>query len=171
MADEEAGAKKSGGGILPLINMVLLVLVLGVGGFVAWKIMQLDQAPSAGDKAPAKTEDTTLPEADSKDNPDAPPIFIDMADVTVNLADTETSRFLRAKIKLEVHGEEDKAKVEASMVQINDLVITDLASKEFKNIRSPQGKYKLKEELIYRINKLIGGKPVKGFYFTEFVSQ
>jgi len=171
MADEEAGSKKSGG-ILPLINMVLLVLVLGVGGFVAWKVMQLDTAPTSGDKAPAQTEDTTLPEADvEQDNPDAPPIFIDLDDITVNLADPDTARFLRAKIKLEVRSEANQAKVNAHMIEINDLVITNLTSKEFKDIRTPQGKYKLKEELIYRINQLIGGKPVKGLYFTEFVSQ
>jgi len=171
MADEEAGGKKSGG-ILPLINMVLLVLVLGVGGFVAWKVMQLDTPPAKGDKAPAQTEDTTLPEADkSADNPDAPPIFIDLPDITVNLADTDSARFLRAKIKLEVRNEKIQTKVNDHMIEINDLVITNLTSKTFKDIRTPQGKYKLKEELIYRINQLIGGKPVKGLYFTEFVSQ
>ncbi len=173
MADEEAGEKKSGGGILPLINMVLLVMVLAVGGFVAWKITQLEQpATEQGDKAPAQTEDTTLPEAEADtENPDAPPIFIDMDDITVNLADTDSSRFLRAKIKLEVRSEEAKAKIEGNMVKINDLVITNLTSKAFKDIRTPQGKYKLKEELIYRINEMVGGKPVKGLYFTEFVSQ
>ncbi|MDQ6964497.1 MAG: flagellar basal body-associated FliL family protein [Mariprofundales bacterium] len=171
MADEEAGATKSGG-ILPLINMVLLVLVLGVGGFVAWKVMQLDTAPAESDKAPAQTEDTTLPEAEAEaDNPDAPPIFIDMKDITVNLADPDVSRFLRAKIKLEVRSEESQGKIEAAMVKINDLIITNLTSKTFKELRTPQGKYKLKEELIYRINQLVGGKPVKGLYFTEFVSQ
>lgn len=172
MADEEAGEKKSGG-ILPLINMVLLVLVLAVGGFIAWKVMQLEQSTGApAGKAPAQTEDTTLPEAEAdSENPDAPPIFIDMEDITVNLADTDNSRFLRAKIKLEVRNEEAKAKVEAAMIKINDLVITDLTSKTFKEIRTPQGKYKLKEELVYRINQLLGGKPVKGLYFTEFVSQ
>ena len=170
MADEESGANKSGG-ILPLINMVLLVLVLAVGGFVAWKVIQMEQPSAEGDKAPATTEETKLPDAEENVDPDAPPIFIDLSDITVNLADTETSRFLRTKIKLEVRSEDDKAKVEAAMIKINDLVITNLASKEFKDIRSPQGKYKLKEELIYRLNKLIGGKPIKGFYFTEFVSQ
>jgi len=171
MADEEAGAKKSGG-ILPLINMVLLVLVLAVGGFVAWKVMQLDTPPAEGGKAPAQTEDTTLPEADiESENPDAPPIFIDLSDITVNLADPDAARFLRAKIKLEVRSEKNQTKVEDHMIEINDLIITNLTSKEFKDIRTPQGKYKLKEELIYRINQLIGGKPVKGLYFTEFVSQ
>jgi len=153
--------------------MVLLVLVLAVGGFIAWKVMQLEQpTDKSGDKAPAQTEDTTLPEAETdSSNPDAPPVFIDMDDITVNLADTDSSRFLRAKIKLEVRNEEAKAKVDAAMIKINDLVITDLTSKTFKEIRTPQGKYKLKEELVYRINQLLGGRPVKGLYFTEFVSQ
>ncbi len=172
MADEEKKeeeGKKSGGGLLQIINLVLLLLLLGIGGFIAWKLMQMEQAqPAAGEAQ--KVETPAIPEAEDE-NPDAPPILIDVSNITVNLADTEESRFLRAKIKLEVRSEEAKAKVEQAMPKINDLLITVLSSKTFAEIRTPQGKYALKEDLIYRINRLVGGKPVKNLYFTDFVSQ
>jgi len=175
MADEEKkeeeGGKKSGGGLLQIINLVLLLVLVGIGGFIAWKLMQMDQAaPDAADGAKAQAEAPAIPEAEDED-PEAPPILIDVNNITVNLADTEESRFLRAKIKLEVRSEEAKAKVEQAMPKINDLLITVLSSKTFAEIRTPQGKYALKEDLIYRINRLVGGKPVKNLYFTDFVSQ
>jgi len=171
MADEEEKEKeKSGGGLLPIINLVLLVLVLAVGGFVAWKLMSMEQPPAATDKpAVTQTDDTTIPEAE--DDPDAAPIMMDIDDLTVNLADTDQSRYLRTKITLEVRNEEAKAKVTKEMVKVKDLLIASLGGKKFSEIRTPQGKYELKLDLIYRINRVVGGKPVKNLYFTDFVSQ
>ncbi len=174
MADEKEAQeqeKKSGGGLLPIINLVLLVLLLGVGGFIAWELMQLkQQQPAATQTAQAaKSEDATIPEAE--DDSGKPPVLMDLDNITVNLADTDTSRFLRTKIKLALRNEEAKAKIEANKAKINDLVITLLSSKKFADIRTPQGKYALKEELVYRINHAVGGKPVKTLYFTDFVSQ
>ncbi len=174
MADEkkdEGVEKKSSGGLLPIINLVLLILVLAVGGFIAWKMMAMEQAPATTEQAaPTQTEETVIPEPEEED-PDAPPILMDIADITINLADTNVSRFLRAKIKLEVRSPEAQAKVEQNMIKINDMVITLLSSKTFAEIRTPQGKYDLKEDLIYRMNRLVSGKPIKNLYFTDFVSQ
>ncbi len=166
---EEAG-KASGGGLLPIINLVLLVLVLAVGGFIAWKMLSMEQ-PSAdtGKAAVEQTDATAIPEAE--DETGAPPVMMDIDDITVNLADTDSSRFLRTKIKLEVRNEEAQIKVTNNMVKINDLIITILASKKFSDIRTPQGKYALKEDLIYRMNRIVGGNPIKNLYFTDFVSQ
>ncbi|WP_018294755.1 flagellar basal body-associated protein FliL [Mariprofundus ferrooxydans] len=172
MADEEKEekGKSSGGGLLPIINLVLLLLVLAVGGFIAWKMMSIEQPATDSDKqAVTQTENTTIPEAEDENS--GPPIMIDIDDITVNLADTDESRFLRAKIKLEVRNDDAKAKVTENMVKVNDLIITVLASKKFSDIRTPQGKYALKEDLVYRLNRIVGGKPIKNLYFTDFVSQ
>jgi len=172
MADEKAGKeeKKASGGLLPIINLVLLILVLAVGGFIAWKMVSMDQQPVAEQTAPSATEETTIPEPE-EDDPTIPPILVDIADITINLADADVSRFLRAKIKLELRNEAAQAKVEQNMIKINDMVITLLSSKTFAEIRTPQGKYDLKEDLVYRMNRLMQGKPVKNLYFTDFVSQ
>lgn len=172
MADgaDKKEATKSSGGLLQIINLVLLVLVLALGGFIAWKMIAMDQAPPPTSQEKAQAQQTTIPEVEAE-NPDEPPVFMDIDDITVNLADVEESKFLRTKIKLEVRNEEAQARVEANMVKVMDLVITQLSSKRFGDIRTPQGKYALKEDLTYRLNKLIGGKPIKNLYFTDFVSQ
>ncbi|MDX8403411.1 MAG: flagellar basal body-associated FliL family protein [Mariprofundaceae bacterium] len=173
MADEAEGKEvsKSSGGLLPIINLVLLVLVLAVGGFIAWKMMQMDQTAQPDTPETVQTQETTIPEAEAE-NPDAPPIYMEIEDITVNLADTDERTYLRAKIKLEVRNEEAQLKIESDMVKVMDLVITLLSSKRFDEISTPQGKYALKEDLTYRLNKLFGGgKPIKNLYFTDFVSQ
>ncbi len=172
MADDKEGSSgsKKTGGLLPIINLVLLLLVLAIGGFIAWKLMTMEQVAPTAQEKDMQTEATEIPEAEDED-PEAPPIFMDIADITINLADTDVSRFLRAKIKLELRNEAAQARVEQNLVKINDMVITLLSSKTFAEIRTPQGKYDLKEDIVYRINRLVGGKPVKNMYFTDFVSQ
>jgi len=175
MADEEekqekkTKEKKSSGGLLPIINLVLLLLVLATGGFIAWTLMQMEKQPAAQISKVAQTEDTVIPEA--MDDTGQPPVLIDLDTITVNLADIDTSRFLHTKINMAVRNEEAKIKIEANKAKINDLIITLLSSKTFSDIRTPQGKYALKEEMVYRINRAVGGKPVKKVYFTDFVSQ
>ncbi len=159
----KSSEKKGGGNILQIIILVLLVAVLGLGGFIAWKLMNMQ--PSA----PGQQAQASAPAPDP--GPRKPGILLEMDNVTVNLADPEESRFLRVKIKLEVANEEDKMRIEELKTQIRDLVITVLSSKTFADVRSPQGKFALKEELVYRINNLAGGHPVKTLYFSDFVAQ
>lgn len=172
MADEEQVAeKKSSGNLMQIIMVVLLVLILAVAGFVAWKMLQTPEVPPT-DTAPTETAETKVPEAEVED-PNVPPILIDVDNITINLADTDTSRFLRAKIKMEVRSEEDKLRLTSDLgkAKVNDLILTLLSNKTFKEIRTAQGKYELKEEIVFRINKEFPGKPVRRIYFTDFVSQ
>jgi flagellar FliL protein len=160
--------EKSSGGLLPIINLALLVLVLAVGGFIAWKLVSMEQ-PAAPVVDAALAEQTALPEAE--DDTNAPPVIMEIDDITVNLADTDRDRFLRATIKLELRNEDAKAKVTAYADPVRDLIGKILRAKKFSDIRSPQGTSALQEELIIRLNRRVGGKPIKNVYFTDFVSQ
>ncbi|MBL1353173.1 MAG: flagellar basal body-associated FliL family protein [Zetaproteobacteria bacterium] len=172
MADaKQTEAKKSSGNLMQIIIVALLVLILAVGGFIAWKILQTPEIMPT-DTAPAQTAETKIPEAEVED-PSVPPILVDVDNITINLADENESRFLRAKIKLEVRTEEDKIRLTSDLgkAKVNDLILTLLSNKTFKEIRTAQGKYALKEEIVFRINKAFSGKPVRRMYFTDFVSQ
>jgi flagellar FliL protein len=171
MADEEKEEKKSSGGLLPIINTVLLILVLGVGGFVAWTLVQNDQPAEISDGAPTKTMETKLPEVEVED-PDAVPVEMEIDGLTINLAND--NRFLRTKILLILRTEEDKVRLSSTVgaATVKDRIITVVSGKKFEEIRTPAGKNDLKSELIYRINKDFQPyKPVKKMFFTDFVSQ
>jgi len=171
MADEEQEEKKASGGLLPIINTVLLVLVLGVGGFVAWTLMQNNQPAESSDTAPTETVETKLPEVEVED-PDAIPVEMEIDGLTINLADD--NRFLRTKILLILRTEEDKVRLSSSvgLAAVKDKIITIVSGKKFSDIKTPAGKMGLKEELVFRINKEFPPhKPVKKMFFTDFVSQ
>ncbi|OIO68443.1 MAG: flagellar protein FliL [Zetaproteobacteria bacterium CG12_big_fil_rev_8_21_14_0_65_55_1124] len=161
---KENKKKSSSGGLLPVINLVLMLLVLVLGSFIAWKLVALDVPLIAGEEqAPAPKETAWKPG-----------ILMELDNVTVNLADTEESRFLRVKIKLDVEGEEDVARIDPHKTEIKDLIISLLSGKSFGDVRTQQGKFALKEELAYRINMVVGGKPgtpVRKVYFSDFVAQ
>lgn len=153
--------KKSSIGLIQIIIIVLLLAVLGLGGFIAWKLINLDLSMLQNEQQQV-TEDMAAT---------GPGILIDMENITINLADEDESRFLRVTMKLEVENEEARVKVDTYIVQIKDLIITILSSKKFDDVRTPQGKYNLKEELTYRINSLVDGAPVKNMFFSDFVAQ
>lgn len=160
-AAAEKGKKKgSPMGLLLIINMVLTILMLGLGGFIAWKLITLETPVLA-----------TTGKSDEAAEKKTPGILMELDNVTVNLADQDENRFLRVKINLEVQDEEAQKEIEKYHVQIKDLIINTLSSKFFRDIRTPQGKFDLKEELIFRINSLVGGEPVKDLYFTDFIAQ
>jgi len=158
---EEGKKKSSSGNILQIIILTLLLVVLGLGSFIAWKLINLEVPLLSGQGQ------TSSPEKAER----SPGILINLDNVTVNLADSEENRFLRTKITLEVESEEDKTKIEAFKAQIQDLIITVLSSKAYSDVRTSQGKFALKEELAYRINNFIGGRPVKNLYFSDFIAQ
>ena len=173
MADKEAdndtsgkeGKKKSSsGGLLPIINLVLMLLVLVLGSFIAWKLVVLEVPIVNGQEQTAPPEATVW----------KPGVLMELDNITVNLADLQESRFLRVKIKLDVEGDEDVARIDPYRAQIKDLIISLLSGKSFSDVRTSQGKFALKEELAYRINMEVGGKPgtpVRKVYFSDFVAQ
>lgn len=176
MADEDAeereealgegvGKASSSGNILQIITLVLLVAALGLGGFNAWTIH------SMGSKTALQKEQASNPEGTGKPAVKLPPIVMPLDALTVNLADEGDSRYLHVKIKISVEGKAAEAAIKAFSTPINDLIITTLSSQTSDSIRGQQGKFALKQEIAYRINKLIGDTVVKKIYFADFVVQ
>lgn len=91
--------------------------------------------------------------------------------IIVNLADTEIPRYLKIRIELEGYSPKPDEEIDKRMSQLKDAIITVLSSKTFKEIYDREGKKKLKEELIHRLEQLLGEHKIKKIYFTEFVIQ
>ncbi|MCL4294720.1 MAG: flagellar basal body-associated FliL family protein [Anaerolineae bacterium] len=116
----------------------------------------------------------------------------------VNLAEPGGLRYLQAGIVLEFHptvkeyyqarmsgetapahgsGSEDSAldpfqgAIDAMRPVIDDIVTTVLSSKTFNEISTIEGKQVLKQELITKINAVLGYQGIVNIYFTEFVVQ
>jgi len=89
----------------------------------------------------------------------------------VNLADTESARYL--KVKIEIEGQEAKVheEYEKRLPQLRDAVLTILSGKTYKELFDSEGKKKLKEEIVSKANQVFTVLKVKTVYFNEFVVQ
>ncbi len=153
----EATPKKNRG--LKLLLLAAVALLLVSGGGLAYLLLT-DDPSAAGSPAGAKEEAKTAPGATMSLEP-----FL------INLADQETRRYLKIRVELGVDQDKTVKELEKVLPRIRDAFILLLGSKTFKDLATPEGKLRLKEEMLTQLALIPGGKKVREIYFTEFVAQ
>jgi len=138
-----------------LIIIVAASLVLGAGGFVGYKLL-------AGKKGDADSDINGWHEKTS---------IIALDPFVLNLSDR--GRYLKITIRFEVTDETLQETVKFKTPQLRDAVITLVSSKSLNSISTPEGKFQLKDEVLFRANQIMGMEMdiFKNVYFTEFVMQ
>jgi flagellar FliL protein len=89
----------------------------------------------------------------------------------VNISDGADLRYLKVKIELELPGSTNKADMDLAQSRVRDTVLMLLTAKSLADIRSPEGKVKLREEVMAAITKAAPAIKVDQAYFTDFVVQ
>jgi flagellar protein FliL len=89
----------------------------------------------------------------------------------VNLADPDQGRYLKVKIAIESTEKKPDEEYQQRLPQLRDSVLTVLSTKRYQDIFDSEGKKKLKEEIISKLNQLVSHFRVKTIYFNEFVVQ
>ncbi len=89
----------------------------------------------------------------------------------VNIGDGDRDRYLKLKADLELTNDIVADEIEQRLPQIRDLIISLLGSKSFDDVRSIEGKDRLREEMLRRINALLVTGKARSIFFTEFVVQ
>lgn len=87
-----------------------------------------------------------------------------------NLADDGGRRYLKATFQIDF-GSSVPAAMPAHLPQARDLMLTLFTSKTFDDIRTPEGKQQLREEILARVNQVLDRDLAKAVYFTEFIVQ
>jgi len=152
---EETPAPPKKGSKTLIIIIVAAAVVLGAGGFAGYKLL-------AGKKSDGKIHE---------EKSDAKTSIIALDPFVLNLADH--GRYLKVTIQLEVSDQTLSEKVKEKTPQLRDTIITLVSSKSLNSISSPEGKFQLKDELLFRANQVLGmDKDIfKNLFFTEFVMQ
>ncbi len=88
-----------------------------------------------------------------------------------NLADDGGRRYLKATFQIDFGKASVPSTMNARLPQVRDLLLTLFTSKTFDDIRTPEGKQQLREEIIARVNQVLDRDLVKAVYFTEFIVQ
>lgn len=173
--EEKLTAHSSGIPIKLVILIAGATLLLGLGGTIAFvkfsghkeevhvEPSETPQSAAAGkqEAAAGKAQNATS----------APGAIYDVDPFIVNLADVPESRYLKLTVKLELDRPEVSAELGARVPQVRDTILILLSSKDAASLRTPQGKFQLRDELTLRVNALLPKGGVRNAYFTEFVVQ
>ena len=164
----EPGEKGSGMKIL-IILIIFLIVLLGVtiGGIITYnKILapSLGLTPLFGASEKGAEKESIKEEVGSGTMFPVPPFI-------VNLADTGGNRFIKVTVQLELGNKEMVAELERKMPKIQDQIITVLSSKKLEEVITADGKFRLKAEMMARMNQFMRTGAISNIYYTEFVVQ
>ncbi len=166
MAEKEKGKEKEkveeappekGSSIKWIVIAIVVLLVLGGGGFVSWK--------------------TFLNPAQEDGNKEGKPIRVQLGPTfplevfIVNLAGTSGERYLKVNLELELKESSLAAELEKRSPQIRDTILLLLSGKTFEDVATFKGKTRIRNEITARLNAFLEPGSIKKVYFTEFVVQ
>lgn len=159
-ADDHGG----GGGKKKLILIVAaLVLVLGAAG-AAFMFFNPFAKKDAGEHGEAAAEKAPAPTKAA--------VFLDLPDILVNLnSANRRTNFLKVSISLEIEKAEDVPKLQALMPRIIDSFQVYLRELRIEDLRGSAGMYRLREDLLRRINEAARPVKVNDVLFKELLVQ
>ncbi|MEK6801102.1 MAG: flagellar basal body-associated FliL family protein [Nitrospirota bacterium] len=177
VAEEKAPAAPAAPAGMPMKMVLILLggtLIVALGGaFAMFKMMSGSSEKPTAEGAvekPAAHGEVAAKEGGHAAGGETGAIA-DLDPFIVNLADSPEVRYLKVTMKLEMDTPSAVEDVKARTPQIRDAILVLLTSLDSVTARSPQGKYKLREDVAQRINGLLPKKSVKTAYFTDFVIQ
>jgi flagellar FliL protein len=171
---------------LSLILIALLVLMSGAAGFFGWQYFSASPktAPPPVTPAAEREGEEAEPAATAEEGERGAggehadkgnqSTVLNFEPFLVNLADRDSSRYLRITIKLQVANKNTADKIASAEVltsQIRDTILSTLATKNSDQITTREGKDQLKSEITEKLNGFLPGKPIKAVFFTDFVVQ
>ena len=97
--------------------------------------------------------------------------LVPLGEMTFTLADPHQLRYLKTDLVLEVRGSVGKDLENDLKTRARDAVIAVVSSKHLAELLDPNGKSKLKEQIIEVVNQRVDGIEAVNVYFNEFAMQ
>jgi len=154
---EGSGEKKGLNGQKLVLFIVLPLLLIGGGAFAAFQFGLF----GGGDEHEAEEQVS-----------DKAAIFYEIPEMVVNLSGTGRQvNYLKVKIALEMEGGTDVLPMEAIMPRILDNFQVYLRELRLEDLDGSAGMFRLKEELLMRVNMAAHPTVVRDILFKEFLVQ
>lgn len=142
---------------LILIALVVVVALIGVGSFLFFRKHQ-ESAEKEKEAAEVEAKNVSA--------------FNDLDEMIVNLnTEGKNVSFMKLKITLEIEGKENIDTVNKMMPRIKDVFQVYLRELRPIDVQGSVGLYRLREELLLRVNKIIFPAKVKDILFREVLVQ
>ena len=97
--------------------------------------------------------------------------LVSLPTFVVNLADPLGRRYLKLTVDVEMRDIDAAEKLSKNEPKVRDAIILLLSSKTFADLSSIENKMALKDDIVKRLNQIVGGSNVLRVYFTEMVVQ
>jgi flagellar FliL protein len=176
---------ESGGGGKKKLLLIVLPIVLVLGGAAAAYFTGLAKpllAMLGGGEEAAATEEHAADDAakPAEAEPGAPApaaatgkaVMYSMPEMLVNINTAgRTKSFLKIKVTLELNNETDVARIEDVLPRIVDNFQVYLRELRVEDLQGAAGMYRLREELLNRVNAAVRPAQIKDVLFTDFLLQ
>lgn len=188
--ESNQGAAPAKGSKNTIILIVVAVVVLAASGGGAYYYLQKSkvEAKTAAEKgkkgaalddeeAPPEEEPVKKPKASTLDMPDDSNVkrVVEMQPYIVNLADAGEARYLRLTVSLGIGGEdgaEEKEKPNPLFTtRVRNAMLAVLTTKSSTEVLTPEGKAKLRKDLLRAARAASEEPRVEAIYITEFIVQ
>lgn len=174
--EEPEGKGKEGGGkkkkLLLLIVLPFLLLIGGAAGAYFAGLLDPLLAPSSEAPQQAAAPQGGAPGAPGAGLQVQPAIFYDLPEMLVDInAGARKRNFLKLRVSLELSSPTDTAAVEAVMPRIIDNFQVYLRELRLEDLQGAGGIYRLREELLVRVNAAVRPAKVNDVLFKEMLVQ
>lgn len=171
--DEAEGEESSGGGKRKkLLLLVILVVLVVVGGLAAAYFTGLADPLLKGG---GESEQQAAPAGEGHSAPGAEvqaAIFYDLPEMLVDLNTQGRKRtFLKIRVSLELSSPSDTAVIESVMPRIIDNFQVYLRELRLEDLQGAAGIYRLREELLVRVNQAVRPAKVNDVLFKDMLIQ
>lgn len=166
--EEGEGSKKGKKKLIFIIGGVVALLVI-VGGLLASGVLG-GGSKGGDDKAKQSPEETAAAAAAAAAA--AKPVYYELPEFLVNLNTTSSHvSFLKMSVTLELRDAAAVATMDANKPRIMDIFNTYLRELHASDVQGSAGIYRLKSELLSRLNSTIEDGSVKDILFGEIIVQ
>lgn len=162
----EEGGSKSGRKRLLIVIAAVLVLILGgaAAAYFTGLLQPLIDMLGGGQDAAQVEENQTLVSSDA--------VFYDLQEMLVNInTGGRKPVYLKIRVSLELDNGSDIARVETMMPRIVDNFQVYLRELRIEDLKGSAGMYRLREELLKRVNVAVAPAKVNDVLFKEMLVQ
>lgn len=154
-----------------LIILIVILLVVGLGGAAAAILMTGEKAPAEGE-AGAEATDAHGGEHAGDPKKVGDGIYVDLPEMLVNLnADARRSTFLKLTVSVEVATREDATRMDVLAPKVIDTFQLYLRNLRVEDLQGSAGTFRMREELLRRINAVAKPVTVKNILIKEMLVQ
>jgi flagellar FliL protein len=138
-----------------MLFIIIGVVVLIAGAVGGYMYMQSTAEAKKIQEAEAKRPENILKKQLMERKENAPPIYIPLEEMIVNLPGRGGEHYLQTKIVLRTNDSATEGKIKNFMPVIRDKIITVLSSRQMQELATVEGKVMMAREIALVINSII----------------